>query len=258
MTEIKEPLLEIYNLSYTYKTGIKVLDNISCTLGSGELVSILGSNGAGKSTFFKCILGLLPGYEGLILLKKKNTTDICARELAGEVAYIPQAHYPTFNYSVLDMVLMGTAGRLSNLENPGNKEERAAEMALDRMGILHLRDRGYGQISGGEQQLVLMARALIQNAQIWILDEPTASLDYGNQIRVMKTLQELSVAGYLLIQSIHNPYQALEYSDRIIAIKDGTIIADGKPEQVMSSNLIKTLYGEDIEWKHSNRWKENE
>ena len=240
--------LEVRNLSFGYHGAEKVLRGMSFSASSGELVSILGKNGAGKSTLFKCILGLIRDYDGEILIGEENIKNIPPRSLARKVAYIPQSHYHSFNYSVLDMVLMGSASRLGNMGSPGKKEEKEAFSALEKAGVLDLSEKGYAEISGGEQQLVLMARAMMQNARIWILDEPLASLDYGNQIRVLRTLKELAGTGNLILQSIHNPGQAGTYSDRILAVKDGTVIANGRPDGLLTEGLIKELYGADVPW----------
>jgi len=241
--------LSVRDLSFGYKGVDPVLKELSFHAQGGELVSLLGKNGAGKSTLFKCILGLIRDYAGKIEINGEDMRNVSAKELARRVAYIPQSHYPSFNYSVLDMVLMGAANQLSSMGSPGKRQEEQALAALEKTGILHLASRGFAQISGGEQQLVLMARALLQNAGIWILDEPLASLDYGNQIRVLKQLRQLASEGYLILQSIHNPDQAYRYSDRILGMSDGKVICDGSPEEVMDAELIHVLYGKDADWK---------
>lgn len=241
--------LEVRDLTYGYKGYDRVLQGMGFTAEGGELISLLGRNGAGKSTLFKCVLGLIRDYEGSVEIGGEDMKTVSARELAKKVAYIPQSHYPSFNYSVLDMVLMGSANQLSSLGSPKARQKELALAALERTGILHLAARGFAQISGGEQQLVLMARAILQNAGIWILDEPLASLDYGNQIRVLKQLKSLASEGYLILQSIHNPDQAYRYSDRVLGMSAGKLICDGKPEEVLNTELVHALYGEDADWK---------
>lgn len=203
----------------------------------------------GKSTLFRCILGLLNRYDGNILIANKNAKKIKAREIAKLVAYIPQSHVLTFNYSVLDMVLMGSANRIYSIGSPKKQEKAEAQAALEKIGILDLEARGFNHLSGGEQQLVLLARAVMQNAPIWILDEPLANLDYGNQISMLQQLKRLAADGYLILQSIHNPNQAYQFSDRVIGLSEGRIIADGNPKQIMDNALIKALYGNQVEWR---------
>ena len=169
-----------------------------------------------------------------------------ARSLARQVAYIPQSHYPSFNYSVFNMVLMGTTSQISLLSTPGPKQRAAAEEALRQVGVLHLKDKGYTQISGGERQLVLIARALVKDPPVLILDEPTANLDYGNQVRVMEELRKLTAAGYTVIQSTHNPEQAFLFSHKVVAMKEGRVLAEGAPSRVVTEELMAELYGADI------------
>ncbi len=238
--------IEVSNLSFGYDERL-ILKDISFSAEDYELLSILGPNGVGKSTLFRCILGLLHGYKGRISLNNLDVKHMGIKDMASCVAYIPQSHYPSFNYSVFDMVLMGTAIQVSTLSKPGHKQLHLAEAAMERLGITHLKNRGYTQISGGERQLVLIARALVQEAKILILDEPTANLDFGNQIRVQNQIKALAKDGYTVVQSTHNPDQTFLFSDKVLAMKDGKVLAYGQPHQIYSENLIKTLYGVDVE-----------
>lgn len=238
--------LEVKNLSFSYGER-KVLKDIDFVVECGELLSVLGPNGVGKSTLFRCMLGLLEPAQGEILIDGKSTGQMDARQLAEYIAYIPQSHNPAFNYTVLDMVLMGTTARLGNFCAPGVKQRQRAEAALERLGIKHLKDRGYANISGGERQLVLIARAMVQQARILVMDEPSANLDYGNRIRVMQTVKELVDEGYGVIQSTHDPDQAFLYSDKILALCDGQVLAWGAPGEIVCDSLISRLYGVDVE-----------
>ena len=161
------------------------------------------------------------------------------REIAAKVAYIPQTHTPTFHYTVLEMVLMGTTHRVRGLQSPGAKEVAIAREALAQVGIADMENRSYGRLSGGEQQI---ARALAQQTELLIMDEPTSSLDYGNQLRVMQRVRALARQGYTILLSSHNPQQALLFSDRILALHDGVICADGAPEKVITPELLEPLY----------------
>lgn len=237
--------LEVRNVSFSYGEQ-RVLEDISFRAETGQLVSVLGPNGVGKSTLFRCMLGLLKTYTGSIAVDGKDTRGMGARELARHVAYVPQSHYPAFNYTVLDMVLMGTSSRTAPFSPPRGKEIRAAMEALERLGIDGFAHRDYTHISGGERQLVLIARALAQNARVLMMDEPTANLDYGNQMRVMEQVRKLAGEGYTILQSTHNPDQAYLFSHRILAIQDGRVAADGVPAQVVDAGLIQTLYGIDV------------
>lgn len=235
-------MLKVQNLSFSYPKR-PVLRDVNFTIPQGRLVSLLGPNGAGKSTLFRCILNLLSSFQGKVLINGVDTSDISLPELSKLIAYIPQAHYPAFNYSVLDMVLMGASAHLSSFSVPGIKELKRAQAALELLGIEEFAQRNYMQISGGEQQLVLIARAISQNSKLLIMDEPTASLDFGNQTLVMRCIKNLVKQGYTILQATHNPNQAFAYSDQILAMQGGRIIADGTPQEVVNGELINELYG---------------
>ena len=238
--------MKIENLHFSYGSR-EVLKGVSFGIDDSGFVSVLGPNGAGKSTLFRCMLGLLEPSEGSVHICGRNIRQMPPAELSHRVAYIPQSHNPVFNFSVFDMVLMGTTAQLSPFSSPGKEQERMAEEAMERIGIAHLRDRGCANISGGERQLALIARAIAQQAKILVMDEPSASLDYGNKLRVMETVKTLTHEGYTVIQSTHDPDQAYLYSDQILALYDGKILACGTPRETISSELISTLYGVDVE-----------
>lgn len=223
-----------------------VLKDVSFSVGENTLLCVLGPNGVGKSTMFKCILRLLTKYDGSITVNGADTKKLSPKELASMVAYIPQSHTPTFNYSVLDMVLMGTSAQGSFFASPNRKQREFAINAMEMMGISHLMDRGYLHLSGGERQLVLIARAVAQQAKILIMDEPTSNLDYGNQIRVLNAVKQLTQNGYTIIQSTHNPDQAFLYADEVLALRRNTKSAYGKPKDLISEGMIQELYGIDV------------
>lgn len=225
----------------------QILKDISFEAQSGELLSILGPNGVGKSTLFRCILNLLTPKAGTVTLDGRDVRRMTAQELARHIAYIPQFHSPAFNYSVLEMVLMGTASQLGALATPGKRQLEIAQNALARMNIEHLAEHPYGFCSGGEKQLCLIARAIAQQAKILVMDEPSASLDFGNRIRVMQTVRGLVADGYAVVQTTHDPEQAFLYSDKIMAMHDGQVLAHGAPQEILRPELISTLYGVDVE-----------
>ncbi len=234
------------NLNFAYDTR-PILKNVSFSAEYGQFLSVLGPNGVGKSTLFRCMLGLIKPGSGDIRIENKNIRELNAAELSRKIAYIPQSHHPVFNFSVFDMVLMGTTSQIGRFSAPGKKHMEIAEMALDKLGVSYLRDRGYSNISGGERQLALIARAIAQQARILIMDEPSANLDFGNRIRVMKTIRKLSEDGYCIIQSTHDPDQAYLYSDMILALYGGEVLAWGTPENTINNELISKLYGVDVE-----------
>ena len=238
--------IEVKDLCFAYGSR-QILHDISFRAEYGQFISILGPNGVGKSTLFRCMLGLLMPNQGTTYVDETDIAQMSPRQLSRKVAYIPQSHNPVFNYSVLDMVLMGTASQMGRISAPGQAQHKIARAALERMGILDLQDRGYGHLSGGERQLVLIARAIAQQAKILMMDEPSASLDYGNRMRVMQTVKGLTKDGYTVIQTTHDPDQAYLYSDKILALYDGRILAWGTPQETIRKELISTLYNVDVD-----------
>ena len=237
-------IIKVENLCFAYDKH-PVINDVSFEIKKGTVVSLLGPNGVGKSTLFKCVLGLLDGYEGSILLQGKNISSFSPKELAKKIAYVPQSHYPAFHYTVFDMVLMGTSSQVSLFSSPGKKQQQIAKEALEKLSVDHLMHRDFMRISGGEKQLVLIARALAQKATILMMDEPTANLDYGNQMHVLKCIQALAKEGYTIIQSTHHPEQSFMFSDQIIAMQKGRLIAQGSPKEVIQAGTIKQLYNID-------------
>ncbi|HJJ64178.1 MAG TPA: ABC transporter ATP-binding protein, partial [Methanocorpusculum sp.] len=195
---------------------------------------------------FKCMLGFMKKYEGKIFLNGADVSEMTHKQIAKQIAYIPQSTHPVFNYEVLDVVMMGLTSQLTLLSSPKQEHIKEARDALESLGIAHLEHAGYGEISGGERQLVLIARALVQKSKILIMDEPTANLDYGNQFRVMQRVAGLAKNGYTIILSTHNPDHAFIYANRVVMMYGGKVIADGLPDEVLDADLIKKVYGVDV------------
>lgn len=235
-------MIKIQDLTFAYEKE-KVLNHINFEAQEGQLVAVLGKNGAGKSTLFKCILGFLRKYSGTVMLNDRNVLEMTRKEIAKAAAYIPQSETPVYNYTVFDTVLMGTAGSLSPLAVPGEEQIRDTEEAIRSMGIETLSDRGINDLSGGERQLALLARAIAQKARLLIMDEPTANLDYGNQHLVMRRIREMVQNGYTVLLSTHNPEHALQYATHVLAIKDRKVEAYGNADRVITEKLIEDLYG---------------
>ena len=234
------------NLSFSYEER-PVLRDISFRVEQGEFLSILGPNGVGKSTLVRCVLGLLSGYTGQVLVDGVDARQFSIRESARHIAYIPQSSHPIFNYRVFDIVLMGATSAVSVLRAPGREHTERCRWALEKVGISHLADRCYHRLSGGEQQLVMIARALVQNAPILMLDEPTANLDFGNQLRVLEQVRSLAREGYTVIQTTHHPEQSYLFSDRILALQNGRVLLEGAPSQVLTQQAIRDLYGVEVD-----------
>lgn len=236
------PSLQASHIHYAYR-GKKVLHGASLELAPGQVVSLLGANGAGKSTLLRIALGLLPPLRGEVRLGGRALSDYPRRELAGHLAYVPQVHATPFPYSVRQVVLMGRLPATGMFGAPGRQDQAIAEQAMERLGISALAERPYTEVSGGERQMALIARALAQGSRLLILDEPATGLDYGNQIALLELLRRLAADGYGILKTTHHPDHVLASSDRVAILQDGRIIADGSPAEVMSASLLSELYG---------------
>ena len=237
-------MLTVKNLTFSYqKDGVNVLDRVSFEEKPGRLVALLGANGAGKSTLFRCILGFEKNYSGEVFLAGRELRELTRKEIASLVAYVPQAELPVFNYTVFDTVLMGTTGTLPAFAAPGEEQIETAKEAIRFLGIEHLSERGVNELSGGERQLTMLARAIAQKAKMMVMDEPTANLDYGNQHLVLSNIQKMTRQGFTIIFSTHNPEHALHYASHVLVIKDHRIAAEGATTETLSEALIQDIYG---------------
>ncbi|CAO5149909.1 iron complex transport system ATP-binding protein [Frankia sp. AiPs1] len=237
------PQVEVSGLSFGYgRNGHRIVD-VSLTVHAAEVCCLLGPNGAGKTTLLRCLLGLLRPHGGTVRLAGRDLTDLTPRELARRVAYVPQSTSSPFPFTALDIAVMGRTPHLGLLEAPNATDRRGALEQLDRLGIAHLAERSFAALSGGERQLVLLARALVQQAGILILDEPTAALDYGNEVRTLLVVAELAREGHCIIMTTHQPSHALTYSNRAVLMRAGAVIADGHPDDVVTGERLSDLYG---------------
>ena len=241
--EAHECMLDIRDASYRYPNGSDVFERVSFTVERGQIVSILGPNGAGKSTLLMCVAGLFALHKGEILLKGKPIQHMKMEDVAKLVGFVPQNHYPTFDYTVEEFVLLGRSPHIGMLSSPGEKDCEIAAAAIAEMGLEQFRNRIYTQLSGGERQLVLIARALCQQPEILLLDEPTAHLDYGNQIRMLKLVERLRNAGYTILMTTHFPDHVFMCCDKVVIVKDKGLFACGRPEEVMTEQMLRDTYG---------------
>jgi len=236
-------IIKIKDAEFSYNNQKNIFQDVNISIEKGDVLCILGPNGTGKSTLVKCINGLLKLKSGEILLNEKDVYSINKTDLAKAIGYIPQLHHTTFAFSVLDVVLMGRAPHLSLTSVPGKKDYKIAEESLKSLDILHLRDKNYTQISGGERQLVLIARVLAQQPHVLLLDEPTSHLDFGNQIRTLDVINKLSKSGLSVIMTSHFPDHAFLSSNKVAIMNQGTIMEMGTPENVVTENNMKKAYG---------------
>lgn len=220
-----------------------ILDDISFEINDGEFVGLLGKNGAGKSTLFHCILNFNKHYEGKVLIDNINTKTMTNKIMAKHLSFISQRHDHTFNYAVIDTVIMGAANRMGMFEKPSEKHYIESLNALKQLKIDNLSDKLFNNLSGGEQQLVMIARALAQNTKIIIMDEPTSALDFYNQEFVMSKIREISKKNNIsFLISSHNPNLVIKYCDKIIALSNNKILANGEANNLLDEDLLHKLY----------------
>ena len=238
--------LEGHALAIGYRDRI-VGRGLDVELAQGEVLALLGPNGGGKTTLLKTLIGLLPPRGGEVRLDGRRLDLYSIRDRARRIAYVPQLHTPTFAFTVEAVVLMGRTAHGNLFSRPSAHDREVARQALVRFGIVHLSERPYTMISGGERQLVLLARALAQEPQFIVLDEPTASLDFGNQGKVMREIRALARSGHGVLFTTHDPNHALRAADRAYLLRDGERIAEGKVSEVLTKAQLEALYRAPVE-----------
>lgn len=220
---------------------------LNVALTTGEVLALLGPNGGGKTTLLKTLLGLLKAKAGEVRVDDKPLINYSIQQRARVVAYVPQVHVGTFAFTVETVVLMGRTAHGNLFSRPSAHDRAVAARALERFGIARLSQRPYTMISGGERQLVLLARALAQEPQFIVLDEPTASLDFGNQGKVMNEIRALAASGHGVLFTTHDPNHALRAADRAFLLRDGTQVAEGPVSQVLNKTQLEALYRAPVE-----------
>jgi len=243
---MKPARLTVKQLTIGYD-GKPIGRDISFSLTAGETLSLLGPNGSGKTTLFKSLLRLIEPLGGSIRIDGEDTSNWPRRAMARCFGYVPQAGGGYFPFTVREMILMGRTAHLSAFASPGPRDQQAAQMALERLGIARLAERPYPQLSGGEKQLTLIARALAQEPRFLILDEPTASLDFGNQVRVLQQVRQLAQSGIGIVLSTHHPDQAFVLGGRALLLRDGRLMAAGPVTEVITPEQLRALYGIEVE-----------
>ncbi len=233
------------NLSYGYADKI-VGRGATLDVAPGEVVALLGPNGGGKTTLLKTMLGLLPPLGGKIMLDDEDLAAITVGARARKIGYVPQASASPFAFSVREIVLMGRTAHGGVFAAPSRGDFAVADGMLERMGIAHLAERPITMISGGERQLALVARALTQEPRYIVLDEPTASLDFGNQGRVLRIVRELAASGLGVLFTTHDPNQVTAIATRVAMIHDGRLDTTiGNPD-VLNAEILSKLYGSPV------------
>ncbi len=235
-------MLAVDNISFGYSSAGDLLTDLSFSVSKGDVVCLLGPNGAGKTSLLRCLLGVAKVRTGSVKIKDRKIGEISAKELACALAYVPQAATTVFPHRVLDMVVMGRTPHVGFTAVPTDEDYAMAEAALNELGISHLADCLFSRISGGERQLTLIARALTQRAELLVMDEPTSSLDYGNQVRILRVVDKLAKEGYSIIMTSHFPNHAFLLCNKVLIMKNGKITAMGTPEEVVTDSILSDLY----------------
>ena len=223
--------------------GVPVLEHVGFSVMPGEVCCVLGPNGVGKTTLFRTLLGTLPPISGRVLLDGRDVAGMRRVDVARKAGYVPQAHSAPFPYTVLEVVEMGRTSHLSMLSSPSREDRELSLQALNVLGVAHLHDRLYTQVSGGERQMTLIARALVQQADMLVMDEPTANLDFGNQADVLRCVRQLADAGYSVLMTTHSPDHAFRCADTVVAISGASDAAFGPVEEVLTEETLGRLYG---------------
>jgi iron complex transport system ATP-binding protein len=242
-------MLEIRDIHFSHPGGDReILSGVSFRVEPGRMTTLLGPNGSGKTTLFRCISGLWRQRSGTIICGGADIGAMPPERRAKILAVVPQDHEPPFPYSVFDAALMGRAAHVSLFSSPSREDRIKTGEAMEMVGIAHLADRSYIKISGGERQLVLIARALAQEAPVLLLDEPTSHLDFRNQNLILKKVREIAAQRNLtVLMTLHDPNHASLFSDHIVMLNNGKVIADGAPGEIISEASLRELYGVEVD-----------
>jgi iron complex transport system ATP-binding protein len=235
-------VLTVDSLAFGFP-GRTIGRDVSFTLEPGEVMCVLGPNGGGKTTLFRTVLGLLEKHAGSIRLDGQALEQLSRSQIARGVGYVPQGHAGYFAYPVGEFVLMGRTSHLGVFSTPGKHDRQVAGRALESLGIAHLADKPVTEISGGERQLALVARALAQEPKLLVLDEPTASLDFGNQVRVLQRISALAASGISILFSSHDPDHAFLCARRALLLAEGRVLEIGAPRAVIRADTLQRMYG---------------
>jgi len=235
--------VKIKELIFGYNEKV-VLDHLSFEVSKGEILAILGPNGSGKTTLLKC-LNMLLKPKGSFFIESFDISKLNEKEIAKFVGYVPQMHSPAFPYKVIDIVVSGRTPYLG-FSTPTKQDYDYAYNVLNKLDLKHLVDKPYTQLSGGELRLVLIAKALVQQPKVLLLDEPTSHLDLKNRLMVLKILREITSEDITVIMSEHDPNIASIFSDKILLMCNGKVVGYGRARNVLNKENIAKVYGVDV------------
>lgn len=235
-------ILKVSNLKFNYSNGFSlIIENFS--VEKGDFVGLIGSNGAGKTTFLKIIVGLLKPSEGKIKLFGKDLKDMNRREIARKITMVSQEFVPIYDFKVKDIILTSRIPYKGMFDNENEKDLEIMRKSLKMVGLENFEERRYWSLSGGERRRVLIAKALAQETDIIVFDELTAHLDPKHIVEISEVLKKLVKNGKTVISAFHNINVASKICNKLIALKDGRIIASGKPEEIIKTDILEKLYG---------------
>jgi len=234
--------LQANGLRFAYPGGRPLLDDVSFDLAAGDILCLLGPNGTGKTTLLRCLLGLERLQAGRVRLMERDLGALGPMESARLMAYVPQEMAAVFPFLARDVVLMGRNPHLGFMAGPTEADRRATDDALRRLGIAHLGPRRFHELSGGERQMVLVARALAQGSRVLVMDEPCSGLDLGNQVRILLVIRQLAREGYAVLLTSHLPDHAFQLGGRAAMLKDGRMQGPAPAEDLLDADLLGRLY----------------
>ena len=228
-------------------SSVDIMGPIDIIFKTNEICCILGCNGIGKTTLFKTIMGFIPAKKGCITIDEMNISSMGQKKMAHYISYVPQAKNYSYQYSVLETIVMGRACHIKPYEIPSTRDYEISKSMLDKLGVSHLTNKLYSELSGGEQQIVLIARALAQEANFIVMDEPASNLDYENQKKVLDVMKKLSNNGIGVIMSSHSPDHAFYCGTNTLMITKDKRIIYGNNDEVLNQKNLKEVYGVDVE-----------
>lgn len=236
-------IFSVENGCFGYAKGPEILKDLNCSVGMGEIMTVLGPNGAGKTTLLRAMLGFLSWKSGSSKIDGRDIALMERRELWKKLSYVPQARNSRYGMSVFENVLLGRGSHIGVMQMPKDGDIAAAEKALLRLGIESLRDRPCDRISGGELQMVLIARALAAEPEILVLDEPESNLDFKNQLMILGVLKELAGEGMTCIFNTHYPAHALRYANKALMLGKGGKYVFGNAEEIVTEENLREYFG---------------
>ncbi|NDV27769.1 ABC transporter ATP-binding protein [Desulfovibrio sp. JC010] len=238
-------MLKVDNLSFEYSNGFRVLEDISFSVSKGEICGLFGPNGCGKTTLFKCCLRFLKNSSGNIYMNGRDVAGESIRSMAKMVSYVPQEHKPPFPYLVKDVVLMGRTPHISGFFGVSDFHKRKAHEAMELIEVSDLADEPYNRLSGGQRQLVLIARAVAQETPLLFLDEPTSALDFSNQLKVLNILRQIADSGTTIVACTHDPNHVLWFCDSVVVLGKQRFVTKGNPSEIFCDSILDEIY-EDV------------